>query len=62
MRTTDSKLEVLERRLDKLLERDTLIQMPSFDSWLKSWAEFIAEVREMERVITNVMIVFRILQ
>ncbi len=61
LRKVDTKLEVMERRLDKILERDTLVQLPTFDSWLTNWDNFIEEIREMERLITNVMIIFRIL-
>jgi hypothetical protein len=61
LRKVDTKLEIMERRLDKILERDSLVQRPTFDSWLNNWDQFIVEVKEMERVITNVMIIFRLL-
>lgn len=61
LRKVDTKLEVMERRLDKILERDSLVQLPTFDSWLNNWDGFIDEVKAMERVITNVMIIFRLL-
>jgi hypothetical protein len=61
LRKVDTKLEIMERRLDKILERDSLVQLPTFDSWLNNWDQFILEVKEMERVIVNVMIIFRLL-
>lgn len=61
LRKVDTKLEIMERRLDKILERQTLIQINTFDTWLENWDKFIAEIKDMERTITNVMIIFRIL-
>ena len=61
LRKVYTKLEVMERRLDKILERDSLVQLPTFDSWLNNWDGFIDEVKAMERVITKVMIIFRLL-
>ena len=60
LKKVDTRLEIMERRLDKLLERDTLIQIESFDSFLKNFDEFIKLIQELERMITNVMVIFRI--
>lgn len=61
LKKVDTKLETMERRLDKLLERDTLIQIDSFDSFLKNYDDFIKLVQEFERTLTNVMVVFRLM-
>lgn len=60
LRTVDTKLEVMERRLNKLLERETLIQAKSFDSFLKELSQFFERVRDLERTIQLVMTIFLI--
>lgn len=61
LRKVDTSLEIMERRLDKLLERETLIQIQSFDSFLKQFDQFITLIRDFERTLINVMIIFRLL-
>lgn len=61
LKKVDTRLEVMERRLDKLLERETLIQIDSFDSFLKNYDTFIGMVKDFERTLTNVMVVFRLM-
>lgn len=58
LRKADTKIEVLERRLNKLLERDRLITIESFQSFLENYDKFVAELRTFERVLTDVMIIF----
>jgi hypothetical protein len=61
LRVVDTGLEVMERRLDKLLERKTLITLESFDSLLTNYDGFIGKVQEFEKTLTEVMILFRLL-
>ena len=61
LKKVDTRLEIMERRLDKLLERDTLIQIDSFDSFLKNFDVFIDLIKDLERTLTNVMVVFRLM-
>lgn len=60
LKPVDTTLEKMDRRLNKLLERETLIQIESFDSLLNDFDSFVKNIQEFERLITNVMIVFRI--
>lgn len=60
LKPVDTTLEKMDRRLNKLLERETLIQIESFDSLLTDFDSFVKNIQEFERLITNVMIVFRI--
>lgn len=60
LKKVDTSLEILERRLDKLLERDTLIQMESFDSFLKNYDSMVKNIQALEVTLTNVMVVFRL--
>lgn len=60
LRVVDTALEVLERRLNKLLERETLITIESFDSFLKNWDTMVNRIQEFERTLTNVMVIFRL--
>jgi len=58
LRVADTRLEVMERRLDKLLDRKTLITVESFDSFLGTMDLFYARVRQFERTVIAVMTVF----
>jgi len=60
LKAVDTRLEVLERRLDKLLERKRLIDFESFDSFLENYDAMVAAIQEFEKTLTNVMILFRI--
>lgn len=60
LKRVDTKLEILERRLDKLLERQTLITTESFDSFLKNYDGFVNEVGQFEVTLTEVLILFSI--
>lgn len=60
LKVVDTRLEVLERRLDKLLERKTLITIDAWDSYLSNWDSMVEAMRAYERTLTEVMIVFRV--
>lgn len=53
----DTKLEICERRLDKMLERKTLIQVPTFESYLKNHDTFIGEVEAYTKKLAEVLII-----
>lgn len=61
LKAVDTNLEVMERRLDKLLERKTLITLESFDSLLTNYDSFIDKIHDYEKTLTEVMILFRLL-
>ena len=58
LKQVDTRLELLDRRLLKLLERDTLITLDSFDSWLKNYDGFYVKIRALELTIVNAMTTF----
>lgn len=60
LRKVDTKLEILERRLNVLLERERLVTIDAFDSFLQNYDKFVDELRQYERTLTNVMIIFTI--
>lgn len=60
LRKVDTRLEVMERRLDKILKVEREVSIDSFDSFLKNWDVFVTQVQEFERTLTNVMIIFRL--
>jgi hypothetical protein len=60
LRVVDTDLEVLERRLDKLLERDRLITIGAFDSFLQNWDKMVKDIQAYEATLTNVMVIFRL--
>lgn len=60
LKKVDTKLEVLERRADKLLERERLITIDAFESYLKNYDQFIIEIKKYEMTLLNVMVIFTI--
>lgn len=52
---TDTALEILERRLDKMLERKTLIQVGTFDSYLDAHDNLIERVERYTRTLIDVL-------
>jgi DNA repair exonuclease SbcCD ATPase subunit len=58
LKKVDTSLEVLERRLDKLLERERLITLEAFDSYLKNYDNFIKNIKDNEVVLINILIIF----
>ena len=60
LRVVDTDLAVLERRLDKLLERDRLITIGAFDSFLQNWDKMVKDIQAYEATLTNVMVIFRL--
>lgn len=60
LKQVDTRLEVLERRQDKLLERKQLITIEAWDSYLDNWDKMVEALREYERTLIAVMIVFRL--
>ncbi len=60
MKAVDTQLEVLERRLDRLLERERLITIEAFDSYLANYQRFINLINANERIMTGVMALFLI--
>lgn len=58
LRRVDTDLEVLERRLNKLLERDRLITIEGFDTFLQNYDKMVVEIRRFETTLLNVMIIF----
>lgn len=58
LKKCDTSLEVLERRLDRLLERERLITIEAFDSYLDNYAAFLENIRENERKMVAVMALF----
>jgi hypothetical protein len=58
LKKVDTSLEVLERRLDRLLERERLITLEAFDSYLENYTKFIANIRSNEVAMTAVMALF----
>lgn len=51
----DTSLEVLERRLDKMLERKTLIQTNTFETYMKNHDVFIGKIQEYTRTLIDVL-------
>lgn len=58
LKVVDTRLELMDRRLMKLLDRKTLITVGAFDSFLRQMDGFYARIREFERFVINVMTVF----
>ena len=54
----DTALEVLERRLDKMLERKTLIQVPTFEKYLVKHDDLIDKVQRYTKLLSDVLIIF----
>lgn len=57
LRTVDTSLEVMERRLNKILETERLVTTASFDSFLKNMDKFYVRVRSFETTVILVMTV-----
>jgi len=51
----DTSLEVLERRLDKILERKTLVQAGTFESYLQDHDVLIDKVERYTRTLIDVL-------
>lgn len=60
LRKVDTRLEVMERRLDKILEVEREVSIQSFQSFLDNWDKFVDQIQVFERDLTNVMIIFRL--
>lgn len=60
LRKVDTKLEVMERRLDKLLERERLIQTQGFNSFLEETRDFYELIRSFEATMVATMTIFMI--
>ncbi len=58
LKIVDTRLEIMERRLDKLLDRKTLITVDSFNSYLENMRAFYAKVRLHELNTLAVMTTF----
>lgn len=58
LKQVDTRLELLDRRLIKLLDRETLITLDSFNSWLKNYDGFYVRVRLLEGTIIHAMTTF----
>jgi len=51
----DTALEICERRLDKMLSRKTLIQVGTFDSYLKHHDAMIKKLQDYTRVLIDIL-------
>lgn len=60
LKLVDTRLEIMERRLNKLLERETLITVGSFDSYLKNMAGFFERIKILEQTTMHAMTTFLI--
>lgn len=60
LKAVDTQLEVMERRLNKLLDRKSLITIESFDSLLQNYDTFVGKLHDYEKTLTEVMILFRL--
>ena len=58
LKVVDTRLELMDRRLIKLLDRRTLITVQAFDSFLKMMDGFYARIRMFERFVISVMTTF----
>jgi len=58
LKVVDTRTELLDRRLTKLLDRQTLITIDSFDSWLKHYDGFYTRIRILEQTIIHAMTTF----
>lgn len=57
-RKFDSKIEVMERRLDRGIENKSLITIGLMMSIIKDFTDLVVLIRDLERAITDSMIVF----
>lgn len=60
VKLVDTRVEILERRLDKLLERKTLITVDSFDSYLKHLSGLFIRIQMLEKTTMHAMTTFLI--
>jgi hypothetical protein len=58
LKVVDTRLELLDRRLIKLLDRETLITLDSFNTWLKNYDGFYVRIRILEQTIVHAMTTF----
>lgn len=58
LKVVDTRIELLDRRLMKLLERQTLITVDSFNTWLKNYDGFYTRIRILEQTIMHAMTTF----
>lgn len=58
LKVVDTRLELLDRRLIKLLDRQTLITLDSFNTWLKNYDGFYIRIRILEQTIIHAMTTF----
>lgn len=58
MKAVDTRHELLDRRLLKLLDRKTLITIDSFDSWLRNYDGYYARIKQLEQHIVAAMTTF----
>ena len=56
-RAVDTKLEVLERRIYRLLDRKTVIQYDSANAIVPLYEDFVAQIRNLEQAITDFLII-----
>lgn len=61
LRKVDTQLEVMERRLDKMLEVEREVSFQSFESFLQNWDNLVVRIQNFERTLTAVMVIFRLL-
>ncbi len=58
MKLVDTRHELLDRRLMKLLDRKTLITIDAFDSWLRDYDGYYVRIRMLEGYIIAAMTAF----
>lgn len=58
LKVVDTRIELLDRRLIKLLDRQTLITVDSFNTWLKNYDGFYVRIRILEQTIVHAMTTF----
>lgn len=58
LKVVDTRIELLDRRLIKLLDRQTLITVDSFNTWLKNYDGFYIRIRILEQTIMHAMTTF----
>lgn len=57
-RKLDTRVEVMERRLDRAIENKERVTFVALDSIISDFAAFVTIVRELESQITDASIIF----